>query len=87
MRDRVLGHVALGVDEHMIGLAGGDHVDDLDRGDFDEPVALGGIEAGRLGVEHDLTHVQLLAFPVPTMARRKSSRLPARIGERAARCR
>ena len=52
----VVGDVALRIDQHMKDRAGGDLIDDLYGADFDQAVALRRVEAGRFGVEHDLTH-------------------------------
>ena len=60
----VLRHVALGVEIALEALARRDVVDQLDRTDLDDPVALRGLQAGGLGVEHDLTHVRP-ACPAP----------------------
>ena len=54
--ERLLRHVAFGIDQHVKDGAGGDLVDDLHCADFDQPIALRWVEAGRLGVEDDLTH-------------------------------
>jgi hypothetical protein len=40
----------------MERLAGREPVEEFDAADFDDPIALDGIEAGGLGVEHDLAH-------------------------------
>src|SRR6266536_408712 len=48
--------VALRVDEELDHAAGRAAVDDLEAGQLDDPMALQRIEAGRLGVEDDLTH-------------------------------
>ena len=40
---RLLGNVALGVDQAMEDAAGRRLVDDLDRADLEQPVALGGL--------------------------------------------
>jgi hypothetical protein len=50
------GHVALGVDVAMEGLAGRDTVEQLDAADLHHPIAGQGIEAGGFRIEHDFTH-------------------------------
>ena len=76
-RDRLLGDVALRVDIDVERAAGRHVVEELDGADLDDPVAGIGIEAGRLGVEHDFTHVLSLpsarASNVRTSARAASS--------------
>ena len=67
----VLGNVALGVDQVMEDAAGRGLVDDLDGADFEQPMALRRIEAGRFGVEHDLTHGVSSVLPVAAAARMK----------------
>ena len=53
---RVLGDVALGIDENMEDIAGQALMDDLDRADFQHPMPAGRIESRRFRVEHDFTH-------------------------------
>jgi hypothetical protein len=54
--DRVLRDGTLGVDVAVVDAARRHVVDELHRTDLDDAVACGGVEAGGLGVEHDLTH-------------------------------
>jgi hypothetical protein len=53
------GHGAHRVYVLVIGLAGGQVVEKLDRADFDDAVAFAGFKAGGFGVEDDLTHFGL----------------------------
>ena len=55
--ERLFRHRAFGVDVLVIGPAGRQVVQQLDRADFDDAVALGRFEAGGFGVKHDLTHL------------------------------
>ena len=52
---RLLEHRALGVDVALEPPSGRQVIDQLDRGELDQPV-LGGVEAGGLGVDDDLAH-------------------------------
>ena len=52
---RVLGDVALGMQQPVPLLAGPDAVAQLKRGDLDHAVSPGRVEAGGLGVEQDGT--------------------------------
>src|SRR5665213_4631070 len=49
-------HLAFGVDVAMEELAGRQVIEQLDAGDLDDAMAVGRIEAGGFGVEHDLAH-------------------------------
>ena len=69
----VLGHLALGIDERVKHPAGRVLMDDLDPADLDDAMARGGIEAGRLGVEHDFTHRPILS-PASRRARASAPR-------------
>ena len=60
-REGAGGHVALGIDIAMKGLAGGKAVHQLDAADLDDPVALQRIEAGGFGIEDDLAHQRSVA--------------------------
>jgi hypothetical protein len=54
--ERLARHAAFGVDVLVIGAAGGQVVEQLDRADFDDAVAFGGLKPGGFGVENDFTH-------------------------------
>ena len=62
---RVLGDVALRIDERVEDLARQALVHDLDRADFQHPMSVGGIEARRFRVEHDFTHGGFDLPPAP----------------------
>src|SRR5207244_10593423 len=49
-------HVALGIDVAVKGAAGRNAVIELDAADRDHPIPLQRVEAGGLGIEHDLAH-------------------------------
>ena len=55
-REGILRHVPLRVDVAMEMRACAHGVDELDAGDLDQPVPLGGIEPGGLRIEDDLPH-------------------------------
>ena len=55
-REGLRRHVTLGIEIAVEALAGGKAVDEFDAADLDQPMTLGGIEAGGLGVEYDLAH-------------------------------
>ncbi len=81
--DRFHRHVALRIDEAVELAPRGDAVQELDAADLDQAVAAVGIEAGGLGVEHDLAH----GIVIPESAGRikpSSADTPSR-GARAAR--
>ena len=56
---RIGRHVALGVEVAVEEAAGRQVVDQLDRADLDQPVAVARLEPGGLGVDHDLAHAVL----------------------------
>ena len=66
-RERIFGHVALGIDVAVKFAAGRDVVDQLDAGDLDDAMAFARIETGRFGIEHDFAHHYsvLPASPLP----------------------
>ncbi len=51
-----LGHAAFGVDVDVEGLAGGQVVEQLQRADLDDAVAVFGVETGGFRIQDDLTH-------------------------------
>ena len=53
---RLFRHGALGVDVLVIDAAGGQVVVQLDRADFDDAVAFGGLEPGGFGIKDDFAH-------------------------------
>ena len=70
-------HLALGVDVAVEDPAGGHVVEELHRPELDDAVAAVRVEAGGLGVEHDLTHAAcpalILASSASTSARAAST--------------
>ena len=66
------GHVAIGMKIGVETAPGLDPVDQLDAADFDQPVTVGGTEAGRFGVEDDLAHDRQYRIP---RARRQAMRM------------
>ncbi len=54
--ERALGHVALGVDVAPPVPAGLHMVDQFQAGDLHDAVAFGGLEARRLGIQHQFAH-------------------------------
>ena len=58
--ERAVRHLAFGVEVVVEAIAGRKPVHQLDTADLDQPVALVGVEAGGLGVEHDLAHAVVL---------------------------
>src|SRR5579871_2359848 len=55
-REGVLGYVPFRIEIAVKRLPGGKSIDQLDASDFDQPVALIGVKAGGLRVEHDFAH-------------------------------
>ena len=53
---RVGRHVALGIEVAVEEAAGRHVVEQLERADLDHPVAVGRLEPGGLGIDHDLAH-------------------------------
>lgn len=51
------GHAAFGVDVLVVGAPRRQVIEQLDRADLDDAVALGGLEPGGFGVEDDFTHL------------------------------
>ena len=76
--DGVGRNLALGVDVAVEDPAGGHVVEELDRAELDDAVAGVGVEAGGLGVEHDLTHRPALPLSVARSARtsRRAASMP-----------
>ena len=56
-RERLGRHAALGIEIAVKGLAGRYAVDQLDTADFDQTMAVQGIETRCLGIEHNLAHL------------------------------
>ena len=54
--ERLGRHVALGIDVAVEHAAGRDVVEQLDRADLDHPMAVGRLQPGGLGIDHDLAH-------------------------------
>src|SRR5262249_50008413 len=65
-------HLALGIEIAVKALSAADAIDELDAADLDQPMALVGIEPGRLGIEHDLPQMSS-----PIRARRRNLRITA----------
>ena len=55
--ERLVGHVAPGIDVAVKDPARGHAVDKFDAGELDDTVAGLGVETGCFGVQHNLTHV------------------------------
>ena len=64
-RERILRHLAVGIDVSMKFTAGWDMMDQLDAGDFNETMAFSGVEARGFGIEYDLAHHRLPDLPQP----------------------
>ena len=81
-------HVALGVDMAVPHPAGGNAIDQLDAADLDHAVAVERVEAGRLGIEHDLAQTRLSAITAshcPALAGNPVITQPQPIASEAAR--
>ena len=59
---RIFRHLTFGIDQRMKDLARRALANDFDRADLQQAMSVGRIEAGRLRIEHDLTHDDL-CFP------------------------
>ena len=57
--ERLVWHLALGIQMAVPHPAGRDAVEQLDAADLDDAVAVERVEPGRLGVEHDLAQIRL----------------------------
>jgi hypothetical protein len=57
-REGFFWNVALGIDVLMESLAGRNPIEQFDASDFDQPVSLAGIKAGRFRVEYNLSHAE-----------------------------
>jgi hypothetical protein len=64
-RERILRHLAAGIDISMKFPTGRDMVNQLDAGDFDDTMALLGVETRGFGIEYDLAHHRLPDLPQP----------------------
>ena len=62
-------HVAVGIDIDVIAPAARDVIDELDRTDLDDAMALGRIEAGGFGIEDDFAHGQVSAESLSSICR------------------
>jgi hypothetical protein len=62
-RERILRHLAAGIDISMKAPTGRDMMHQLDAGDFDDAMALLGVETRGFGIEYDFPHHRLPDFP------------------------
>ena len=72
--DGIFVRVALRVDVWMKMVFRDPAVDDFHTTDFDDPVAIVGVQTGRFGIQHDLSHsARSPSCPVPLSPRAHSA--------------